>query len=227
MSSIPLIFLCSSLTLQLLRTCTSSPHGRICLQNGITKFTRLLEIQKSNITTTEQNFGRQISKRRLKDDNKVFLQRYYQDFKSNWCRIYQSKLDWKRYLAPCGKHRKWGIISAGWKDKKSKTSAANSVISKWDIRPAGQFSRFFIQSKTSSNHAKIIGGDSWRIHVSGASSVSATVFDHNNGSYEVLFLLMESGLYHIEIYLDYTLCDGFKDPPVDWFKKGKRSISDF
>ncbi|CAB4011400.1 Hypothetical predicted protein, partial [Paramuricea clavata] len=140
---------------------------------------------------------------------------------ARWCRIHQAKLDWKKYLAPCARHTKWGIKNAGWKNKKLKTCAANSFISKWDIRPAGEFSKFFIQSKTSSNHTKNIGGDSWRIHIKGTSSVSATVFDHNNGVYEVIFLLMEAGLYQIEINLDYTLCDGFKDPPVDWYKKGR------
>ena len=152
--------------------------------------------------------------------NKNVLKRYSNDFKTSWCRIQQAKLDWKKYLAPCARHTKWGIKYAGWKNKKLKTCAANSFISKWDIRPAGEFSKFFIQSKTSSNHTKNIGGDSWRIHIKGTSSVSATVFDHNNGVYEVIFLLMEAGLYQIEINLDYTLCDGFKDPPVDWYKKG-------
>ena len=38
---------------------------------------------------------------------------------------------------------------------------------------------------------------------------------------------MEAGLYQIEISLDYTLCDGFKDPPVDWYKKGTHFTPDF
>ncbi|KAJ7369256.1 hypothetical protein OS493_040236 [Desmophyllum pertusum] len=31
---------------------------------------------------------------------------------------------------------------------------------------------------------------------------------------------MEPGVYQLSIYLDYSLCDGFKDPPRDWFIKG-------
>ncbi|KAJ7374433.1 hypothetical protein OS493_007539 [Desmophyllum pertusum] len=31
---------------------------------------------------------------------------------------------------------------------------------------------------------------------------------------------MEPGVYKLLIYLDYSLCDGFKDPPLDWFIKG-------
>ena len=46
------------------------------------------------------------------------------------------------------------------------------------------------------------------------------VFDLQNGSYEVLFLIQEPGVYSVEIYLDHTLCDGFRDPPSDWFQAG-------
>ena len=151
---------------------------------------------------------------------KEFLKRYRTDFETNWCRLRHAKLDWRRYSAPCVETN-WGIKNAGWRHKTLRTCASHSFIAKWDIRPSGEFSRVFIQSKTASNHTKNIGGDSWRIHIKGRSSVSATVFDHNNGVYEAIFLLMEAGLYQIEIYLDYTLCDGFKDPPVDWYKKGK------
>ena len=30
---------------------------------------------------------------------------------------------------------------------------------------------------------------------------------------------MELGIYQLSVYLDYSLCDGFKDPPRDWFIK--------
>ena len=217
------ILLFSSLTLQILPTCSCSiTHGRVVLQQGESTSNHSSEIKKSAIKKLDQKYRRWTKKRRqtLLHNENILLKRYYKDFKTDWCRVHQAKLDWKKYLAPCAKHAKWGISLAGWKEKVSRTCATNSFISKWDIRPTGVFSRFFIQSKTTSNHTKNIGGDSWRIHITGASSVSATVFDHNNGSYEVLFLLMEAGSYQIEISLDYTLCDGFKDPPVDWYKKG-------
>ena len=51
-------------------------------------------------------------------------------------------------------------------------------------------------------------------------SVAATVFDHNNGTYEALFLIGEPGVYQVIIHLDYSLCDGFRDPPRDCFIKG-------
>ena len=30
---------------------------------------------------------------------------------------------------------------------------------------------------------------------------------------------MEPGIYQLSVYMDYSLCDGFKDPPCDWFIK--------
>ena len=101
------------------------------------------------------------------------------------------------------------------------TSPAESEIFDVQIRPAGEYSRFFVQSRTNSARRKAIGGDSWRVYLEGPSNVDGTVFDHNNGIYEVLFLIMEPGEYKINLILDYTLCDGLIDPPVDWFRSGK------
>ena len=90
----------------------------------------------------------------------------------------------------------------------------------------GHFSRFFIQSVTSHGEPKTVGGDSWRVYIrQGPSSLAPVVFDLNNGVYEVLFLVLEPGSYTAQIWLDFTLCDGFRDPPVDWFVKGKSNNS--
>ena len=113
----------------------------------------------------------------------------------------------------------WGRVAPGW-GRQNRSNATASTISYWDIRPAGEFSRFFIQSRTSDGGAKTIGGDWWRVYLRGPSFLAATVFDHRNGSYEALFLIMEPGIYKVRIYLDYSLCDGLKDPPRDWFIQG-------
>lgn len=47
------------------------------------------------------------------------------------------------------------------------------------------------------------------------------VFDYGNGMYEVLFFVLEFGVYIVNIILDYILCDGFKDFLWDWFMIGK------
>ena len=57
----------------------------------------------------------------------------------------------------------------------------------------------------------------------GPASVPVVVTDSNNGTYEASFLLVTPGVYSAEIYLDYTLCDGYKDPPVGWFVKGENT----
>ena len=103
------------------------------------------------------------------------------------------------------------------------TSPEQSEIFGVQIRPAGEYSRFFVQTRTHKAQKKTIGGDSWRVYLDGPSYLAGTVFDHNNGVYEVLFLIMEPGAYKIDMILDYTLCDGFIDPPIghDWFRNGK------
>ena len=59
------------------------------------------------------------------------------------------------------------------------------------------------------------------MYLEGPSYLAGTVFDHNDGTYEVLFLIKEPGVYKINMILDYTLCDGLIDPPIDWFQNGR------
>ena len=150
----------------------------------------------------------------------TFATKQQRHFRENWCRQSQARTDWKSVLAPCIGNTRLGMTKEGW-GRENATDAINSYISLWDIRPAGEYSRFSIQTQTSDGRLKTIGGDAWRVHLTGPSSIAPTVFDHGNGTYEVLFLVLEPGLYRAEIMLDYTLCDGLRDPPVDWFKIGK------
>ena len=73
---------------------------------------------------------------------------------------------------------------------------------------------------TKSGQLKETGGDSWRVHIrQGPASLTPIVVDHNDGTYEVLFLALEPGNYSVQAILDFTLCDGFRDPPEDWYIK--------
>lgn len=148
------------------------------------------------------------------DDSKL-NQRQSKTFVHNWCRVQKWRVDWKGIISPCIGNTDWGRVMS-----QSPTDPMTSYIYLWDINPAGQFSRFFIQSQTKDGTSKVIGGDAWRVHISGPAYLAPVVIDHNNGSYEVLFLAMEAGKYQIEIMLDYSLCDGIRDPPSDWFIKG-------
>ncbi|XP_068682072.1 uncharacterized protein [Montipora foliosa] len=129
------------------------------------------------------------------------------------------RTDWKRILRPCARQMAWGD-HGGYEPLANRTDATKSYLTRWDIRPAGQFSRFDIQSATQDNLDKKIGGDSWRVHIRGPSSLSPTVIDHNNGTYQVTFLALEPGKYDVEVVLEYSQCDGYKDPPKNWFIKG-------
>ena len=144
-------------------------------------------------------------------------------FVAEWCRQRHARVDWKLFLAPCKDNMAWGATKEGW-GKENATDAMMSYISMFSIRPAGEFSKFSIQSQTSGGRPKTIGGDAWRVHMIGPSSIAPTVFDHGNGTYEVLFLALEPGLYSVEIMLDYSLCNGMRDPPDDWFIVGMNTL---
>lgn len=143
----------------------------------------------------------------------------FDDFRRDWFRQHRARVDWKSILKPCINNTQWGLEKTYW-GKENRSSARTSQVVYQDIRPAGEFSKIFIQSKTADNRTKLIGGDSWRVHLHGPSSLGATVFDHENGTYEILFLIMEPGNYQVIIFLDFSLCDGLKEPPADWFIKG-------
>lgn len=145
------------------------------------------------------------------------------EFNKQWCRERQARLDWKGMLSSCRNKMAWNSS----RDKANATDPNTSFISLWDTRPAGEYSRFSIQSQTKKGRPKTEGGDSWRVLIRGPSSISPTVFDHGNGTYEVLFLAMEAGLYRANVILDFTLCNGFKDPPVDWFIVGEFGLLHF
>ena len=150
------------------------------------------------------------------ETEKSLISRRLQDFRHEWLRQRRARVDWKNIIKPCAENMAWGLVKDHW-GKTNHSNATTSDIIFQDIRPAGEFSKIFIQSKTSDNRTKLIGGDTWRVYVRGPTSIAATVFDHNNGTYEVLFLITEPGVYQLTIYLDFSLCDGFKDPPRDWF----------
>ena len=150
------------------------------------------------------------------------ISRRLQDFRHEWLRQRRARVDWENIIKPCVDNMAWGSVKEHW-GKTNRSNATTSDIIFKDIRPAGEFSKIFIQSKTSDNRTKLIGGDTWRVYVRGPTSIAASVFDHNNGTYEALFLITEPGVYQLMIYLDYSLCDGLKDPPRDWFMIGDRS----
>ena len=143
------------------------------------------------------------------------------EFALKWCKVRRAHRDVETILKPC-RDLSWNPVPFPGRDVANQTDASKSEISLFEIRPAGEFSRFVIQSKTSAGRIKSSGGDFWRILLRGPATISPTVFDLSNGSYEVLFLVVEAGIYSLDVTLDYSLCDGYRDPPKDWFIIGNR-----
>ena len=183
---------------------------------GINKLNNNNKFNSSIKTVKGQDNSRNHIYKSSPQAEKSVISRRLQDFRHEWLRQRRARVDWKNIMKPCADNMAWGLVKDHW-GKTNRSNATTSDIIFKDIRPAGEFSKIFIQSKTSDNRAKLIGGDTWRVYVRGPTSIAATVFDHNNGTYEALILITEPGIYQLMIYLDYSLCDGFKDPPRDWF----------
>lgn len=175
---------------------------------------------KSEVTRNDsaKRMGRYILPELIR---KVYVGRTRAEFLKHWCRERHARLDWEAMLSPCADQIAWNSP----RSKEDATDPNTSIISLWDIRPVGEYSRFSIRSQTVEGHPKRRGGDTWRVVLRGPSSISPTVIDHKNGTYEALFLVMEAGVYIMNITLDFTLCKGFLDPPVDWFIVGKSLLS--
>ena len=141
------------------------------------------------------------------------------DFRKDWCRVRKVATDWEQLTSTCEGNAKFGVNLPGW-GMENRTDPTKSFITVMDIKSAGEFSRFSIQSQTHNGQAKTIGGDDWRVLIWGPSVLAPTVIDHSNGTYEVLFLILEPGTYFVSIVLDYSLCDGMKNPPDYWFMIG-------
>jgi len=180
--------------------------------------------RRSSLTVTKKTANK-IIKRTLKDN--PILRRStrfetYDDqiefFKLYWILQHDMRTNYEKIIAPCKNFMEWHSYYTERTPYRI-TSANNSHVT-LDIQAAGQYSRLVIQTFSLLNTEKTEGGDTWRVHIYGKTSVPVTLVDNQDGSYEASFLIIEAGSYYVDIYLDYTLCDGFKDPPLNWFIKG-------
>lgn len=144
-----------------------------------------------------------------------------EDFGRDWCRMRNARIDWKRIREPCEGNTVYDDNLPGW-NVENRTNSRMSFVRSMDIRPAGQFSKLQIQTQTSDGVPKSVGGDYWRVFISGPTGLAPTIFDLGNGIYEILFLILAPGNYCVSAVLDHSLCDGLKDPPDYWFISGKK-----
>lgn len=140
-------------------------------------------------------------------------------FITDWTEFVNSRTNFTRIHNGC--NMTWKKQNAiPWMKKLGRTCPDKSFISIWNINPAGEFSRVVLQTQYTNGSIKLYGGDYWRAYVRGSSSVPVLKTDLGNGSYEFKFFPLVSGSYRLDISLEYTLCDGIKEPPDDWFIKG-------
>ncbi|XP_068730117.1 uncharacterized protein [Montipora capricornis] len=142
-----------------------------------------------------------------------------QDFSTDWCRMRNARIDWKRIREPCEGNTVYEQHLPGWGEE-NRTNGRYSFVESVDIRPAGEFSRITLQSLTAYGDPKAVGGDYWRVFISGPTGFAPTVFDNGNGFYEILFLVLHPGNYCVSAVLDHSICEGMKDPPDYWFISG-------
>jgi hypothetical protein len=55
----------------------------------------------------------------------------------------------------------------------------------------------------------------------GPATVAATVFDHGNGSYEAIALIVDPGKYLLMAIVERSLCEGMKDPTPEFYTQCK------
>ena len=83
-----------------------------------------------------------------------------------------------------------------------------------------------IYSKNRHKEFKRAGGDSWKVMISNDNiSFTVDMLDKNDGTYETFIAVPIDGSYKIVITLLQSICEGFMDPPTDYFKKGKIFVS--
>lgn len=153
-----------------------------------------------------------LSKRELNEIKLRFL--------ADWSEVMRLRLDFTQVSGKC--NLTWTKQEGyPWHKKLERTDTEKSYISLMEIRPSREFSRIILRTQFINGSLKTKGGDYWRVFVRGKSAIPVIKTDFGNGSYQFKFLPLYSGTYHIEISLEYTLCDGVKEPPPDWFRRGE------
>lgn len=151
-------------------------------------------------------------------DHVIFDDEQQRTLYKYWMLQRQRRFNYTAIMLPCRHSMQWKSYYPE-RNASVMTSAKTSRV-ELDIEPAGQYSKLVIHSYNLLGRPKHVGGDTWRIFVRGEVSVPVTLIDHMDGTYEAFFLITTAGSYHVELFLEYTMCDGFKDPPPDWFIRG-------
>ena len=118
------------------------------------------DVEKSKYLATENTKTNKV------EENTVYEKSVEEEFQKQWFRMQKARVDWEAMIAPCTYiNSVKNKSSFGW-GKINETSNHTSFVEYTDIRPAGQFSRIFIRSRTKDGRNKTIGGDFWMVSYS-------------------------------------------------------------
>ncbi|XP_066921499.1 uncharacterized protein [Clytia hemisphaerica] len=129
----------------------------------------------------------------------------------DWCRVKSKQIAWREILGECMKRDYFK------KDKRFATNPQLSQVSQVLIKSAGEHTSLRIDTFNNYGMSKTFGGDSIRVIFHGPETISASVFDLQNGSYDAIALLRTPGFYRVQVLLEYTLCNGIKEPQTEWY----------
>ena len=125
----------------------------------------------------------------------------------------------EKILEPCKNKLKWSQRAT----KKWKRTDIYLSVFHLELHPCGSASSLIIETFDFKGMRKRHGGDYWRVHVRQGTRYSAAVAmrDIGDGSYEGFFTFDDPGEYMMSCVLEYSECDGLRDPPPGWFTQGK------
>ena len=127
---------------------------------------------------------------------------------------------WKEMLKPCLHNMRYKKISN--RNNMTDITKSKIVITKSTDETTLHVALY---TKDRKNRYKYFGGDMWVVKVTSKySSFMVDMLDKNDGSYEIFIQVPRDGGYKVIFRILHSLCEGFMDPPNNFFKTGITNI---
>lgn len=127
---------------------------------------------------------------------------------------------WKEMLKPCLHNMRYKKISN--RNNMTDITKSKIVITKSTDETTLHVALY---TKDRKNRYKYFGGDMWVVTVTSKySSFMVDMLDKNDGSYEIFIQVPRDGGYKVIFRILHSLCEGFMDPPNNFFKTGITNI---
>ena len=129
-------------------------------------------------------------------------------------------ISWKEMLKPCLHNMRYKKISN--RNNMTDITKSKIVITKSTDETTLHVALY---TKDRKNRYKYFGGDMWVVTVTSKySSFMVDMLDKNDGSYEIFIQVPRDGGYKVIFRILHSLCEGFMDPPNNFFKTGITNI---